>query len=131
MNVFGHWDDDDWVPLLPHMDDVSTAGCGVKVTPRGRLHYGWAINQPQYVFLMGQAEPVGDDEVRCKLIELSTSFVRNLGDDISQARAQQREFIRVFVSYVDAKAQEVGSIGDDEDLAGITTAEADLRRAWC
>jgi hypothetical protein len=108
--------------------DLQAPGARIKITPRGRLHLDWALDEATYVRLMGEVDPIVDSSAHHRLRNMRQSFFDAMRTG-GAARAEET-FVAEYVAYVLYHAGDVARVPDEPAFAAVRAFELELRARW-
>jgi len=114
----------------PARMDLRHPDTRIKITPRGRLHLDWALNECTYVRLMAEVDPLVDREAAASLRARWNEFlqaVRSVGPGAASAEAA---LVREYVAYLLHQAERISPAPDHSDMLPVQELEAALRQQW-
>lgn len=118
-------------PFNPADHELKGGDVRLKITPRGKLHLDWAVQQPTYVRLMAEVDPIIDDEAYRELLVQWKGFLDALGrKSFAEAGGLERTIARTYVDYLLRQAEACCPLVGAEDVEPVRKFELALRAAW-
>jgi hypothetical protein len=105
----------------------------VQITPRGRLHLKWLREEPTWLRLMAEVEPIPDEAARVALRTRWDEFIQRSSaeDRTREMNAAEGEFNRAFVTYLLDELRRVSPTPPSPEMEPLRGLEHQLRQRWC
>jgi hypothetical protein len=105
----------------------------VKITHRGRLHLEWAIEEPTYVRMMAEVDPLVDRDTFLELRSGREAFLNLIrsGATSSVIRVEETKIVANYVSYLLTAGDRVAPVLEiDAEMNAVRSFEKALEHKW-
>jgi hypothetical protein len=118
-------------PFNPADHELKDGDVRLKITPRGKLHLDWVLQQPTYVRLMAEVDPIVADEVYRALSAQWVDFLDALSrKNPVEASRLERVIAHTYVDYLLRQADACCPLIGAEEVEPIRQFERMLRATW-
>lgn len=103
----------------------------VKITPRGRLHLDWSLEEVTYVRLMAEVDPIVSESAYIELKDAWKAFLDSLSRKDGDYWAREQAVAAIYIDYLLNQAAEICPMEDgSNEIESIRKMEDVLRATW-